>query len=176
MKKSTLALTIALCASALSFHAAQAAEPAVGVPNPMVAYDDVAAAKAAAGFTPLYLPSFSGYHVSQVWVIAGDVIDIEYTADGQIATKFRLRTARCTELMNDDISGIYGVNWEKENLDGLDVFVAQVPAESKVYPDGYAAHWSHGNMLFSISADYIGKPEFMHLLKNGLVEMSKIYF
>lgn len=176
MKKLTLALTIALCASALSFHAAQAAEPAVGMPNPMAAYDDVAAAKAGAGFTPLYLPSLSGYHVSQVWVIAGDVIDIEYTADGQIATKFRLRTARCTELMNNDISGIYGVNWEKENLDGLDVFIAQVPAESKVYPEGYAAHWSHGNMLFSISADYIGKPEFMHLLKNGLVEMSKIYF
>ena len=31
-------------------------------------------------------------------------------------------------------------------------------------------------MLFSISADNIGQPEFMHLLKNGLVEMSKIYF
>lgn len=176
MKKEILALTMALAASALSFNAAQAAAPAVGIPNPMVAYDDVAAAKAAAGFTPLYLPSLSGYHVSQVWVIGGDLIDIEYTADGQIATKFRLRTARCTELLNDDISGIYGVKWEKKSLDDLEVSIAQVPAKSKVYPDGYAAHWRHGNMLFSVSADYIGKPEFMHLLKNGLVEMSKIYF
>jgi hypothetical protein len=56
------------------------------------------------------------------------------------------------------------------------VAIAQVPAESKAYPDGYAAHWTYNNMLFAISAENIGKPEFMHLLTDGLVEMSKNYF
>ncbi len=49
-------------------------------------------------------------------------------------------------------------------------------AESKAYPDGYAAHWQHNNMLFSVSAKNIGRPEFMHLLSGGLIELSKNYF
>ncbi len=172
-----IALLAALSAAAFSFNSAQAAQnPAVVMPNPMKGYDTVAEAKAAAGFTPLYLPSMTGYHVSQVWVIAGDTIDIEYTADGQIATKFRLRTARCTELTNDNISGIYGVKWYAQDIQSIPVNIAQVPAESKAYPDGYAAHWTYNNMLFSISAENIGKPEFMHLLETGLVELSKNYF
>ncbi|BAL81993.1 hypothetical protein SELR_02850 [Selenomonas ruminantium subsp. lactilytica TAM6421] len=175
MQKKTMAIAAALCLS-LNAGFAQAKPAAVGMPNPMVSYDTVSAAKAAAGFTPLYLPSMTGYHVSQVWVIAGDTIDIEYTADGQIATKFRLRTARCTELVNDNISGIYGVKWNAQDIQGIPVNIAQVPAESKVYPDGYAAHWTYNNMLFSISAENIGKPEFMHLLETGLVELSKNYF
>lgn len=176
MKTKTLALVSALAISTLCFGTASAAEKAVERPNPMVSYDTVEAAKAAAGFQPLYLPSVSGYHVSQVWVVAGDLIDIEYLADGQTATRFRLRTARCTEQASDDISGLYGVKWQKQTVDGLPVAVATVPAESKAYPDGYAAHWQHNNMLFSISAENIGKAEFMHLLQNGLVELSRNYF
>ena len=172
-----IALLAALSAAVFSFNSAQAAQsPAIGMPNPMKGYDTVAEAKAAAGFTPLYLPSMTGYHVSQVWVIAGDTIDIEYTADGQIATKVRLRTARCTELTNDNISGIYGAKWKKQDIQGIPVNIALVPSETGVYPDGYAAHWTYNNMLFSISAENIGKPEFMHLLETGLVELSKNYF
>ncbi|SHK48448.1 hypothetical protein SAMN05216582_10584 [Selenomonas ruminantium] len=176
MNKKILALCSALAVGSFCFSTANAAEKPVGIPNPMVSYDTVEAAKAAAGFQPLYLPSVSGYHVSQVWVVAGDVIDIEYLADGQTATRFRLRTARCTEQMNEDISGLYGVKWHKKTIAGLPVSVATVPAESKAYPDGYAAHWQHNNMLFSISAENIGQPEFMHLLASGLVELSKNYF
>ena len=172
-----IALLAALSAAVFSFNSAQAAQsPAIGMPNPMKGYDTVAEAKAAAGFTPLYLPSMTGYHVSQVWVIAGDTIDIEYTADGQVSTKFRLRTARCTELTNDNISGIYGAKWKKQDIQGIPVNIALVPSETGVYPDGYAAHWTYNNMLFSISAENIGKPEFMHLLETGLVELSKNYF
>ena len=156
----------------LSASLAQAKPAAVGLPNPMVSYDTVSDAKAAAGFTPLYLPSMTGYHVSQVWVIAGDIIDIEYTADGQIATKLRLRTARCTELTNDNISGIYSAKWKKQDILGIPVNIALLPTET----NGCAAHWTYNNMLFSISAENIGTPEFMHLLTNGLVELSQNYF
>ena len=40
-----------------------AAEKTAGLPNPMVSYDNVTAAKNAAGFQPLYLPSISGLAV-----------------------------------------------------------------------------------------------------------------
>ena len=176
MNKKTVALLAALTAGSLCLGSASAAPAKVGMPSPMKSYDSVAEAKAAAGFQPLYLPSVSGYHVSQVWVVGGDVIDIEYLADGQTATRFRLRTARCTELMNDNISGIYGAKWQRKTVQEIPVAIAQVPAESKAYPDGYAAHWTYNNMLFAISAENIGKPEFMHLLTDGLVEMSKNYF
>lgn len=183
MNKKSFALLAALtagscCLSTVITGGTASAAPlgSVGMPNPMKAYDSVAEAKAAAGFQPLYLPSMTGYHVSHVWVIAGDTIDIEYTADGKIATKFRLRTARCTELSNDNISGIYGAKWEKQTIGGLPVSVAQVPAERKTYPEGYAAHWTYNNMLFAVSAENIGKPDFMHLLEDGLVELSKNYF
>lgn len=171
-------LLAALAASSLTFGSVQAATapPTVGMPNPMVGYDTVNDAKAAAGFTPLYLPSMTGYHVSNVWVIGGDVIDIEYTADGSTTTKFRLRTARCTELMNDNISGIYGAKWTQQTIKGIPVSTAKVPAESRAYPDGYAAHWTHNNMLFAVSAENMGQPEFMRLLEKGLLETSEIYF
>lgn len=175
MNQKAFTLFSALTIGTLCFGTASA-EKAVGMPNPMVSYDTVEAAKAAAGFQPLYLPSISGYHVSNVWVIAGDTIDIEYKADGSTTATFRLRTARCTELVNDNISGIYGVKWHKEKAAGLTVAIATVPAESKAYPDGYAAHWQHNNMLFSISAQNISRPEFMHLLSSGLIELSKTYF
>ena len=61
----------------------KAADPvAVGMPNPMVAYDSVIDAKKAAGFTPLYLPELSGYHVKAVFVYHKDLVDIRYVAAG----------------------------------------------------------------------------------------------
>ena len=88
MNKKSFALLAALtagscCLSTVITGGTASAAPlgSVGMPNPMKAYDSVAEAKAAAGFQPLYLPSMTGYHVSHVWVIAGDTIDIEYTAD-----------------------------------------------------------------------------------------------
>lgn len=166
---SVLTLGILCCGSV------SAGEKALGMPNPMVSYDSVAAAKTAAGFQPLYLPSISGYHVSNVWVIAGDVIDIEYTSDIEPVSKFRLRTARCTELMNEDISGIYGVKWKQEKINNLSVAVAEVPDEHHTSV-GYAAHWTHNNMLFSVSGENMTYREFWRLLENGLVELSQNYF
>ena len=78
MNKRFMSLLSALAIGTLWFNTVEAAEKTVGMPNPMVSYDSVAAAKTATGFQPLYLPSISGYHVQQVWVIAGDVISQNY--------------------------------------------------------------------------------------------------
>ena len=175
MNKRCMSLLAVLAVGTLWFHTVDAAEKTMGMPNPMVSYDSVAAAKTAAGFQPLYLPSISGYHVNQVWVIAGDIIDIEYVSDSQPVGRFRLRTARCTELMKDNISGVYGATWENKKLRGLSVAVAEVPDE-KNKSVGYAAHWQYNDMLFSVSGENLTYREFWRLLEHGLVELSQNYF
>ncbi len=166
-------LLAALWGSLCCFAPAGAAAPTTGMPNPMVAYDSVSAAQAEAGFTPLYLSSLSGYHLNQVWVIGGDIIDLEYVSDSRPTSSFRLRTARCTELMNEDISGIHGVKWEQTKVNGLPVAVTEMAGEKGMV---YAAHWTYDNMLFSLSADNMTYREFWRLLEKGLVELTKAYF
>ena len=175
MNKRFMSLLSVLAIGALWLNTVDAAEKPLGMSNPMVSYDSVADAKTAAGFQPLYLPSISGYHVNQVWVIAGDVIDIEYVSDTQPVGKFRLRTARCTELMNDNISGVHGAKWENKKIGGLSAAIAEVPDE-KSKSVGYAAHWSCNNMLFSVSGENLTYREFWRLLEHGLVELSQNYF
>jgi hypothetical protein len=175
MDKKIMSLFSVLAIGTFGFTTVAAAEKAVGMPNPMVSYDSVADAKIAAGFQPLYLPSISGYHVNKVWVIAGDIIDIEYVSDNQPVGKFRLRTARCTELRNDDISGIYGAKWRQEKIKGIETSITEVYGMNKKLT-GYAAHWTHNNMLFSVSGENMTYREFGRLLSNGLLELSVNYF
>ena len=175
MKKKIIGLLSALTIGTLCLGTAHAAERPVGMANPMVAYDTVAAAKTAAGFQPLYLPSITGYHVNQVWVIGGDLIDIEYCSDSQPAGKFRLRTARCTEHTNDNISGIYGATWNTEKMNGLSVAIAEL-VDHNNNSVSYAAHWTHNNMLFSVHGEKLTYSEFWRLLNYGLVELSQNYF
>ena len=175
MKKKIIGLLSVLTIGTFCISTASAADRMVGMPNPMVSYNTVAEAKAEAGFQPLYLPSISGYHVNQVWVIGGDVIDIEYYSDSQKDAKFRLRTARCTELTNDNISGIHGATWNKENINGIPVFVTESSGKTDKAVS-YAAHWSYNNMLFSVSGEKLTYREFWRLLEHGLVELSQNYF
>lgn len=168
MNKKILRLFSALAVGAACFSLAGGTETAMALPNPMVSYESVAAARDAAGFQPLYLPSISGYRMNQVWVIGGDVIDMEYVSEDLPASKFRLRTARCTERMNEDISGIYGVKWEEESINGLTIAIADVPGAS----NSYAAHWRHNNMLFSVSVENMTNREFRRLLEYGLAEVT----
>ena len=172
-------LAAALLATAGLTGTAQASshpDVMVGMPNPMVEYGSVRDAARAAGFTPLYLPALSGYHVRFVYVIDKTTIDIGYTRDGNTNTTLRLRTARSSSLQTRDISGIYSVEWKDKTLDDIPVAIAKVPALSKENRDGYAAHWSVDGWLFSVSAEQIAQPEFLHLLQDGLIDLSRHYY
>lgn len=153
-----------------------AAAAAVGLPNPMVEYDNVLAAEKAAGFTPLYLPEISGYYTSSVFIYHKNLVDIRYTSSTNPQTKLAIRSAKVATQKTADISGIYGVKWEKKTIDGIEVNIAKVPALSKAEPDGCAAHWSVNGMLFSATAEHISQPEFLHLLKTGLIDLSRHYY
>ena len=172
-------LAAALLATAGLTGTAQASshpDVMVGMPNPMVEYGSVRDAARAAGFTPLYLPALSGYHVSFVYVIDKTTVDIGYTRDGDANTTLRLRTARSSSLQTRDISGIYSVEWKDKTLDDVPVAIASVPALSKDVRDGYAAHWSVDGWLFSVYAEQIAQPEFLHLLQDGLIDLSRHYY
>ena len=102
-------------------------------------------------------------------------MDIRYARDGETNKALTLRTSPAKRQQTKDISGIYGVKWEKQNIDGIETAIAKVPALSKPEQDGYAAHWSVNGMLFSVTAEHISQPEFLHLLKTGLIDLSRHY-
>ena len=172
----TLLAACLLASGSFGSAAAKSTSPAVGMPNPMVEYASVREASQAAGFTPLYLPEISGYHVSNAFVISNNLVDIRYTRDGEPSKTLTLRTAPAKRQQTKDISGIYGVKWLQRNIDDTTVFMAKVPAESKACHDGYAAYWQQDGMLFSAYAENISEAEFTHLLKDGLLDLSRIYF
>ena len=177
-KQAALALATCLLASGsfLTSAHAQKTAPAVGMPNPMVEYATVQEAAKAAGFTPLYLPEISGYHVTNAFVISKNTVDIRYARDGETNKTLTLRTSPAKRQQTKDISGIYSVKWIQRNIDDTTVFLAKVPAESAAYHEGYAAYWQQDDMLFSAYAPNISEPEFTHLLKDGLLDLSHIYF
>lgn len=178
MFRGTLAAACAAVLLAMPVSSEAAVMQNVGMPNPMVSYDTVQAAAKEAGFQPLYLPAISGYHVDFVYVISKNVVDIGYTRDGDTETTLRVRTARASSQGNKDISGVYGVKWQNQTIDNTKVSIAKVEGvdKSKTNPDGYAAHWQIGDMLYSVSAEHIAQPEFMHLLETGLVDLSAHYY
>lgn len=178
MKKRAVVLTIAMgLLTTTSFVTASAKEivGAVGMPNPMVSYDTVQAAAQKAGFTPLYLPEISGYHVTNIYVISGNLVDIAYAKDGDTAATLRVRTAKATKAY-DDISGIYSVTWQKKTIDDVTVYTAELPQETTVDGKGYAAHWTVNGMAFSVQAEKTTVAEFQHVLSEGLVDLSVHYF
>ena len=178
MLRGTLAAACASVLMAVPVGSEAAVMQNVGMPNPMVSYDTVQSAAKEAGFQPLYLPEISGYHVDFVYVISKNVVDIGYTRDGDTATTLRVRTARASSQSGDDISGIYGAKWRTQTIDGTKVSIAKVDGvdRSQTNPDGYAAHWQIGDMLYSVSAEHIAQPEFTHLLKTGLLDLSQHYY
>lgn len=183
MKKNMFRGTLAAACAAVLLAVPVSSEAAVmqnvGMPNPMVSYDTVQAAAKEAGFQPLYLPEISGYHVDFVYVISKNVVDIGYTRDGDTETTLRVRTARASSQgSSKDLSGVYSVKWQTQTIDNTKVSIAKVEGadKSKTNPDGYAAHWQIGDMLYSVSAEHIAQPEFMHLLKDGLLDLSEHYY
>ena len=84
--------------------------------------------------------------------------------------EIRVRTAHGGEKGKDDISGIYGVNWQKRPMQGLEVFV------TKVGDGAFAARFKTKSYLFSVQSEGVSYPDFLRLLDNGLVDMACHYY
>lgn len=120
MKKIIAAMAVALSLSGMTVFAVNGEDLMVGMPNPMVEYENYREAADVLGFNPLYLPKMAGYRSDDIFVIGGKTGDIRYSgADGSTII---IRSAKARS--NEDISGIYGVKWQNRRVSETTVSVA----------------------------------------------------
>ena len=176
----TLAAAVFLVAGAVSVEAAaETEEPAaaekiqeIGLPNPIVSYDTIAEMEIVLGFTPLMLPSSSGYVCTNMSVIDGVTADMEYIAKGRLQDEGSSLTVRSAELakvadLKGDISGVYSAKWEKKKAGQSVVYIA------KLADDSFAAHWVNEQYAFSFVGHKISRDKFLLLLRNILVPQTE---
>ena len=83
MKKIIAAMAVALSLSGMTVFAVNGEDLMVGMPNPMVEYENYREAADVLGFNPLYLPKMAGYRSDDIFVIGGKTGAISYSgADG----------------------------------------------------------------------------------------------
>ena len=167
--KRTLAVTAACLLLAPAAFAAPEAQ-GVRIPNPIVTYDTYEGAARAVGFTPLYLTRDSGYACTYISVIDKDVADLGFTKLGQADTTVRVRTALKKNDKDNNLSGIYGYQWEKKTINGETVQIAKLGEQE------YAAQWSNGKYSFAAQAKGLEGAAFESLLSNSLVDDTAHYF
>ncbi len=124
------------------------------IPNPVVAYDDLAAAVKAAGFD-LTLPQGVDASKCTFSVIDGRLIDVEYTADGMTVN---LRKDSGTDAIDGDYNTYSSV--VSEQINGYDVELRSNGEEYHVatYTDGsyaYAVVVSDGYLSHQAIVDLI---------------------
>jgi len=161
----------ALCAAAITANCYAAPEGTVspvpsgetmiGMPNPMLSYDSIAAMQEVLGFSPMTLPE-SEYSCTNRYIISKKLADLRYTAlYTENPVQLCVRSARQEEFPHvPDISGVYSVTWWPHFISRTNVFIA------KSAPASYAARWSNATYVFSLTADGLNETEFKSLVRN----------
>lgn len=146
-------------------------EAAVGLPNPMVEYPAYGEAAKALGFPLLALPEMTGYQCRKIYVIGGSVGEIRYGRKWEPEVNLTVRSYKLAkgEALRD-ITGIYDVEWRKETVRGLTVYVA------KAGDNSYAATWAVEPYIFAAYGENIAYTPFVNVVANGLIEMSSVYY
>ena len=144
---------------------AEAKEPMIGMPNPMVEYQSYQEMSEILDFNPLYLPQITGYRSYYMAAISRNIGDIRYKNDK--GSELTIRTAEISDVGTHDISGIHGANWKKLQIGDTSIFFA---ALSK---DSWAARWKEGDYVFSATGENMEQGEFLRLLSDSLVDMTE---
>lgn len=150
-----------------------AAAPVTGreqIPNPYVSYATYQDAARVLGFCPLTLSRDSGYVLDGAFVIGGHSADLSFVRLGQIDTTVRIRTALKKKISKENLSGIYGIKWNKQPVNKTILNIAQLK------PQSFAACWETGNYVFAVQGKGMEKAAFQNLLTNSLVEDTEHYF
>lgn len=172
VKKVVIVMTTTILLGSIGFSqdASAHSDKMIGLPNPIVTYDTYGAAAKIADFKPLYLPKASGYDCDYISLIDKSLSDLRFKKQDDSNASIRVRTARRDKHEGENISGIYSVTWNDRTIDGITVSVAEIKSDS------YAASWKQGNYLFSAQCEGMDYSEFLHILKDGLVDMSVHYY
>lgn len=159
-----------LILGASSVVAAAPATDREQLPNPIVSYGTYGSAARVLGFAPLTLSLDSGYTPEGYSVIGGRFADSSFLRLGQPEAKVRIRTALKKKINKEELSGIYGVKWHKQRINGTDTEISQLG------PQSYAARWETGNYVFAVQGQGMEPAAFRSLLANSLVEDTEHYF
>jgi hypothetical protein len=173
---------VAAQAAGQSQSSAESAPAATQLPNPIVTYSSDRELAEAVGFHPLILPLSAGYECTDRFSISGDLAELRYTSRYGLDEKkarVEIRTARLANLTNAggseaekfDISGIYGLTWNRiESASGPVIYLARAGE------DQYAAHWTQGGYAFSCWAANLNEWEFKKLLLENLIDLTNHYY
>ncbi len=133
-----------------SLLVACSAPPVAGaqLPNPMVEYDSASEMNKVLKFDMLQLPAELEYTPKDYYVIDKRLGQIDYTNQAE-DLEITLRKAKG----NEDISGIYGVDYEQESFSGL-------PVNMGIYEDTHVAWFEDGGFSYSVSATGIDGATF----------------
>ncbi len=131
----------------------------VGMPNPLVEYQNYSELMDAVDFRPLSMPRgtfLAGkYKPTDYIAISGQVADVRYALEDE--GTLTIRSAKVGKG-SQDISGIYGVKWKEVNFDGVTV------SRAKLKDKAYAARWSVGEYTFSVTSEKLKEKDFKKLI------------
>lgn len=134
-----------------------------GVANPMVPYDTLQNLTMAADFFLLSPVAESiDYTLDKLYLIGGEIAEIDYTNNNNKNLKLKIRTARGS----DDISGMYGESTEATYSDRT----------VKMYniDNSIACSFTNENMTYSVSMENGSKEEFDSIMDYIFTEWDNI--
>lgn len=146
-------------------------ENSVGMPNPVVEYQSFEEMVSALNFTPLYIPKKSGYTITAMATIGGNLGEIRYGRRWEPEVSLRVRTYRrpAGEELRD-VSGVSGVKWRIDKTSGSTIYIA------KINDNSHVAAWSAGNYTFSAHVENLSFAAFHTIVADELVDLSTHYY
>lgn len=143
----------------------------IGLPNPINSYASFNEIVQAMNFTPLYIPKKSGYTITSMMTVNNRIAEIRYSRKWEPNVSLHVRTYRRAageELK--DISGVVGVKWRVNVVNGITTYIAKI-AENK-----HVAAWAVGNYTFSAYVENLSFAAFHALVADELVDLSNHYY
>ena len=143
----------------------------ISLPNPINSYASFNEIVQAMNFTPLYIPKKSGYTITSMMTVDGRIAEIRYSRKWEPNVSLHVRTYRRTageELK--DISGVVGVKWRVNVVNGITTYIAKIDENKHV------AAWAVGNYTFSAYVENLSFAAFHALVADELVDLSNHYY
>ncbi len=142
----------------------------LGTSNQMTEYEVIEQAAKAVGFQPLDLPEGVPYRQIKLIAINNKTVEVTYeriqglweTKDS-VRAQFTVRTARRSDVKNDDVSGIYGLTWEEADIAGLKVYKTQLSKLS------WIIRWTQGDYAYSVMGRFIDEATYNELMTEHIL-------
>lgn len=142
----------------------------LGGGSQMVEYEVVEQAEKAVGFKPLDMPEGVPYRQLKLISINGKTVEATYEriegmweSKDSVKAQFTIRSAKRADVKNDDVSGIYGLNWTETTIAGMKVYKTQLSRLS------WIVRWTQGDYAFSVMGRYMDADTYNTILTEHII-------